>query len=342
MRKYRKREHVENYLRASHQGQALFEDVLLPNHSLPEMALEEVDTRLSFLGRDLDFPLMINAMTGGTDFTEEINQSLAEIARHFNLPIAVGSQTIAMEDEEAKRSFQVVREVLGEDGIVLANINPHLSLDQAKKAVDMIQANGLQIHLNPAQEMAMEEGDRDFRGLLKNIQEIVEGLGLPVIVKEVGFGLSPEVIERLYQVGVRYVDVSGHGGSNFFEIEDMRRPDIDMSDLFSWGLPTAYCIIKAKELGLEDLKIIGAGGIKSAQDLVKALVLGSHMTAISGELLTYLMYGGQMYAMEYVEALIYKTRMIMLLLGAKNLKDLWKVQWLAKGQLKDLIDQRPR
>src|SRR5699024_5418615 len=115
----------------------------------------------------------------------------------------------------------------------------------AKYAVDMIGANGLQIHLNPAHELAMDEGDRDFRGIKKNIEAVVEALDVPVMVKEVGFGLSPQVIKELYDLGVRYVDIAGHGGTNFVEVENLRCPSMDMTDLYEWGTPTALATIQA-------------------------------------------------------------------------------------------------
>lgn len=330
---------MENYLKASFRGSTLFDDIYLPHNSLPNLSLDQIDTSTTYLGKRVDFPLMINAMTGGTDFTEDINRGLATIAQRFQLPMAVGSQTIVLEEEESWRSFQVVREIMGDKGLVLGNLNGNLSLEDAKKATDLIKADGLQIHLNPAQELAMEEGDRDFLGVDENIKSVLENLGLPIVVKEVGFGISKDVALRLYNIGVRNIDVSGYGGTNFFEVENLRRPTIDMEDMYDWGIPTAYAIHQIRSLGLEDLSITGSGGIRSAQDLVKSLVLGADMCAISGEILNYLIHGGLTYAMEYVESLIYKTRVIMVLLGAKNLEDLRKIQWKATGKLKDLIEE---
>lgn len=337
MRKYRKREHIENYLRSTYVGNPLFEDVFLYHNSLPQFDFDEIDTSLNFLNKKIAFPIMINAITGGTDFSEEINRNLATIAKNFNIPMAVGSQVIALEDEDAKKSFKCVREIY-DDGLIIANINGHLGVEDAKKSIDMIHADAIQIHLNPAQELAMKEGDRHFRDVLKNISEIVSEVEVPVIVKEVGFGISKKVAKTLYSVGIRYIDVSGFGGTNFFEVENLRTPDVDISELYSWGIPTAMSLIECSSLKLEGLNLISSGGIKSSLDLVKSLAIGADIGAISGEILTYLVHGGVEYTMEYLDNIIYKTKMLMLLTGAKNIKELRKVKYKVTGQLRELVD----
>ncbi len=337
MRKYRKREHIENYLRSTYVSDPLFDEIFLYHNSLPEIDFSEINTGADFLGKHINFPLMINAMTGGSDFAEEINMHLAEVAKEFNIPMAVGSQTIALEEEDSAQSFKIVREVC-EDGIILGNLNGMATLEDAKRAVDMISADGLQIHLNPAQELAMTEGDRNFRNILTNIENIVKGLEVPVIVKEVGFGLSADVIKRLYDVGVRNVDLSGFGGTNFFEIENLRMPDSDLSELYSWGIPTALAIIEGKKLDLKDLNIIGSGGVKNSLQLVKSLVIGADTVAISGEILSYLVHGGIEYTLKYIANLIYKAKIIMLLLGAKDIKSLHSTKYKVSGKLKDLLE----
>lgn len=336
MRKYRKREHIENYLRSSYTGNPLFDDVLLVHNSLPECDFYEVDTSTMFLNKNINFPLMINAMTGGSEFTEDINRDLSLIAKEFNLPMAVGSQTLAMEDKDAIKSYQIVRENM-KDGIVLGNLSGRATVDEAKFAVEMIGADGLQIHLNPAQELAMDEGDRTFRGILTNIEKIVASLDVPVIVKEVGFGMSKEVVKRLYDSGVRIVDVSGYGGTNFMEVENLRNPENDLSELYSWGIPTAMSVIGAKSLGLDDLQIISSGGVRNSLDIAKSIAIGADMVAISGEILSYLIHGGYEYTMQYLAGLIYKTKIVMTLTGSKNIEELKKTKYFVTGRLKDLL-----
>lgn len=336
MRKYRKREHIENYLRSSYTGNPLFDDVLLMHNSLPECDFYEVDTSTMFLNKKINFPLMINAMTGGSEFTEDINRDLSLIAKEFNLPMAVGSQTLAMEDKDAIKSYQIVRENM-KDGIVLGNLSGRATVDEAKFAVEMIGADGLQIHLNPAQELAMDEGDRTFRGILTNIEKIVAALDVPVIVKEVGFGMSKEVVKRLYDSGVRIVDVSGYGGTNFMEVENLRNPENDLSELYSWGIPTAMSVIGAKSLELDDLQIISSGGVRNSLDIAKSIAIGADMVAISGEILSYLIHGGYEYTMQYLAGLIYKTKIVMTLTGSKNIEELKKTKYFITGRLKDLL-----
>lgn len=337
MRKYRKREHIENYLRTTFVGNPMFEDVFLYHNSLPECDFNEIDTSTTFLNKKVDFPLLINAMTGGSDFSQEINESLARVAKKFNIAMAVGSETIALEDEDSKSSFECVREIM-KDGIVLANLSGHATVEDAKRAVEIIKADAIQIHLNPAQELAMEEGDRAFRNVLSNVEEIVKGVDVPVIVKEVGFGISQDVAKRLYGVGVRNIDVSGFGGTNFLEVENLRSPDNDLSELYSWGIPTAMSLIEVASLNYDELSIISSGGVKNSLDVVKSIVLGASMVGISGEILTYLIHGGYEYTMQYIENLIYKSKMIMMLTGAKNISELKNLEYKVTGRLRELVD----
>ncbi len=336
MRKYRKREHIENFLRTAYKGHTLLEDVFLYHNSLPEMDFEEISTSTNFLDKKNCFPLMINAVTGGSDFSKEINLNLAQIAKHFNIPMAVGSETIIFEDKDILDSFKIVRETLG-DGIVIGNLSGRVTPDEAKEAVELINADALQIHLNPAQEIVMGEGERSFTNILSNIEEVVKHLEVPVIVKEVGFGISRDVAKKLYNIGVRYIDVSGYGGSNFIEIENLRTPNRDLSELFGWGIPTALSLIENVELDLEGLNLIASGGIRTAQDVVKSLVLGANMVAISGEIISYVVHGGVEYTIEYIDELIYRTKMIMLLTGSKNIEDLKNVEYKITGRLKELL-----
>ena len=337
MRKNRKKEHVENYLRTTFKGDNLFDDVFLEHNALPELNLADIDTKLQFLGKTIDYPIIINAMTGGTEFAGEINRELSLLAKTFNIPMAVGSETILLcEDDACKDSFKIVRENISDEGIVIANLNGHATLDDVKVALDVINGDAIQIHLNVAQELAMDEGDRDFKGVLHNIENIVKNIDKPVIVKEVGFGISKDVAQRLYDIGVRHVDISGFGGTNFMEIENLRNRNIDLTELYSWGIPSALSLIKCRELP-QDLKLISSGGIRTALDVVKSIVLGAEIAGISGEILAYLVHGGYDNAKEYLDAITYKLRMIMLLMGKKNIEELSNSEYKIVGQLKELL-----
>lgn len=337
MREKRKREHVENYLKTSFQGDTLFGDVFLEHNSLPELNFSEIDTKTEFLGKTLDYPILINAMTGGTEFSQEINKDLALLAKDFNIAMAVGSETIALcEDQGCRKSFEIVRETMGKDGLILANLSARASIEEVKMALNIIQGDAIQLHLNVAQELAMNEGDRDFLGIYKNIENIVENIDKPVIVKEVGFGISKDVAEKLYSIGVRYIDISGYGGTNFIEIENLRNMSIDLSELYSWGIPTALSLIKCREVS-NDLRLISSGGIKNSKDIVKSIVLGADIVGISGELLSYLVHGGYDNSKNYLDGLAYKIKMLMMLLGKKNIEELKKTDYKIMGDLKELV-----
>lgn len=337
MRSIRKKEHIENYLKTSFQGDTLLGDIFLEHNALPDLNFDDIDTSTTFLGKKIDYPILINAMTGGSSMTREINRDLSILAKEYNIPMAVGSQTIALEDgDDARESFQIVREIIGSDGIVIGNLSGHASVDQAKAALDIIEGDAMQIHLNTAQELVMEEGDRDFTGILKNIENIVKSIDKPVIVKEVGFGISKEVAEKLYQVGVRHIDVSGYGGTNFIEIENLRNNAVDFTDLYSWGIPTAATLIGCRKVA-DDMHLISSGGMRNSMDIVKSIVLGADLVGISGELLAYVVHGGHLNAKEYMDSVIYKVKVLMMLVGKGNIGDLQKANYKITGRLKDLV-----
>lgn len=306
---------------------------------MPDLNLDQIDTSTKFLGKTVDYPIIINAMTGGTDFSWEINKKLAELAKIFNIPMAVGSQTIALcEDEKCKESFTIVRETIGDQGVVVANLNAQSSIEDVKAAIEMIDADAIQLHLNPAQEAVMLEGDKDFKGVLDNIKYIVEHLEKPVIVKEVGFGISTSVAKKLYDVGVRNIDISGFGGTNFIEIENIRYNDIDFSDLYNWGIPTALSIIQSRSVA-EDLNLIASGGIRDSIDIMKALAVGGNMVGISGEILSFLLHGGYDNAKDYLEATIYKLKILMLLSGTKDMEAIRRMDYKLIGTLRELVSK---
>lgn len=336
MRKTRKTEHIENYLKTEYVGDNLFDYVILEHNSLPDLSFDEIDTSTEFLGKRIKFPLLINSMTGGADISLDINRDLAKIAKEFGIPMAVGSEQIVLDEADTSDTFTAVNEYLKEDDIIIGNLNASSSIENIIKAREIINADAMQLHLNPCQELVMEDGDRDFKGILDNIEKAVNNLDFPVIVKEVGFGISYDAAKKLYNVGVRHIDISGCGGTNFIEIENLRRNDIDFSDLYSWGNPTAKLLHEYREFP-DDLVIIASGGIRTGLDIVKSLVMGADMVGVSGEVLNYLIHGGFDYARDYLEGIIYKTKIVMMLLGCRNLEELKKVRYKTVGRLKDLL-----
>lgn len=338
MRQERKREHVESYLKTEYVGDNLFKDIYIENNSLPGINFEEIDTKVSFLGKTVDFPLMINAMTGGADELSSINEDLARIARDFNIPMAVGSQKIGIEYPECKESFKIARDILGKDGILIGNLSANASLEELKEASSMIDADAMQLHLNVCQEMFMDEGDRNFKDIEKNIEYLSKNYEKPIIIKEVGFGISATVSKKLTKLGINHIDIAGTGGTNFIEIEDMRNFNKDYSDMYHWGIPTAKALIDCKRENPDNF-YISSGGVNNADSIIKSFILGANFTAISGEVLRYLMHGGFYEAEKYVEDIIEKSKIIMMLLGVKKIKDLKNINYTLTGRLKELIQK---
>lgn len=264
-----------------------FSDLRLIPNSLPEIALDEVDLRTPFLGQVFTSPFYIEAITGGTEKTNTINAQLAEVAKSQNLAMAVGSQSIAIKYPELESGFRQVREI-NPDGFIFANLGANHSLENAKKAIDMIEANALELHINTAQELSMDEGDRTFYWL-EHINEISGKLDIPVIVKEVGFGISQDIFKKISQTAVSAINVGGAGGTDFAWIERQRGKNEFNID--HHGFSTVESLIEAR-LSENQKPLIATGGIQSAEDILKSLMLGASMTSTAGFALSTLMKKG--------------------------------------------------
>ncbi len=295
----RKDEHV-SLARAFHQKpkENDFDDVRLIHSSLVNTRPEEIDLSTEILGLKLSAPFYINAMTGGSEKTKKINHDLAIIARETNLMMATGSVSAALKDPSVADSYTVVREV-NPNGLILGNMGAGRTSDDAKKIVDLLQADGFQIHLNVPQELVMPEGDRDFHEWSKNIAETVQQLAVPVIVKEVGFGMNRESIQQLQALGVKAVDVSGRGGTSFSQIENARRKKRELNYLDDWGQSTVISLLEAQEIN--DLTLLASGGIRNAYDIFKALCLGAKAVGISAGILDHLISNGIDATVEMIE-----------------------------------------
>lgn len=297
-----------------------WDEVHLVHQSLPERNFAEIDLQTSIAGLSLAVPVLINAMTGGAPGVGVINRDLATVAVDLGLAMAVGSQTAGLREPAVADTYAVVREV-NPHGIILANLSAAASVDQARQAIAMVRADLLQIHLNAPQELVMAEGDREFRGQMANIGRLVEAAGVPVIVKECGFGLSREAARALYSVGVRAVDVSGRGGTNFAWIEAERTGESLDPGLENWGIPTAVSVVEITTLGLSGLEVIASGGISSGTEVAKALALGARMVGLAGAVLTRQQEGGADSVRDYVSRLLLDLRRTLLLCGASSLHE---------------------
>jgi isopentenyl-diphosphate delta-isomerase len=295
------------------------QDIHLVNNSVPELDLSDISTSVCLAGKTLDYPIIINALTGGTDEAFYINQELARLAKEYGLAMAVGSQAIAFSDDTAQDTFSIVRDV-NPDGLLLANLSAMSSPEEADQAVQMIKADAIQLHFNVGQELAMREGDRCFRGILDNVAQIVEKSAVPVIAKEVGFGFSREAVGQLYQAGVRIFDTGGKGGTNFIAIEDQRE-GLFQGQLDDWGIATASSLAEIAALKLP-ITIIASGGIRDACDIGKALALGANLAGMASPLLKTLIKGGPEWLATYMEGLLYRLKAVFLMAGARDCQQL--------------------
>ncbi|MDD4171074.1 MAG: type 2 isopentenyl-diphosphate Delta-isomerase [Syntrophomonas sp.] len=314
-----------------------FEDIYLLNDSVPDLSWQDIDLKTSFLGKSLRYPVLINALTGGTEQGRNINGILARMANKYGLAMAVGSMTIALEKTSALNSFTIVREV-NPDGVIIANCGANITSDQAGEIVKMIGADGLQLHFNVPQELAMVEGDRDFRGIINNVGRIVETCPVPVIAKEVGFGFSREAMEKLYAVGIRIFDNGGCGGTNFLVIEDLRNGKFD-NQIDEWGIPTAASLAELTSLQLP-IQIVASGGIRTAVNAAKAIAMGADMVGITGLFLKVLMQRSEEELDQHIEKLLYQLESVFLMSGAQNCAHIRSKPVLILGKMAEWLRAR--
>lgn len=315
-----------------------FDQVRFVHHSFSEIAIDEVDISTSFLGFTFNQPFYINAMTGGSDRAKKINQQLGIIARETGVMVATGSVSAALKNPELAESYQIMRKE-NPDGVILANIGAGLSLEEAKKAVDLFQADGLQIHVNVPQELVMPEGDRDFHGWLDTIETIISHLSVPVIVKEVGFGMSSETIEQLVWRGVQAVDVSGQGGTSFTQIENARRKKRELGFLTDWGQSTILSLLESVNWQ-RDLTVLASGGIRQSQDIVKALSLGAKSVGVAGTILNQLMTHGLDETIVLVQQWEDELKMMYTLLGKTTTSELMTTDIIFSSEIVQWCESR--
>lgn len=316
-----------------------FDDIRFVPNALPQLSVESVDTSVSVFDNAAvwSYPLYINAMTGGSERTRNINASLARVAAKTGVAMASGSLSAALRDSSLASTFSVIREE-NPNGFVMANVSAGASVSDAMRAVDLLEANALQVHLNAAQELVMPEGDRDLSSWLKNIENIeqivsaastVSAAGVPVMVKETGCGLSAKNVEMLLNVGVRYVDISGRGGTNFVSIENARREFGDFGYLADWGFSTveslldvlhSSCVCKSSS-NLNSLSVFASGGIRNPLDVLRALSLGARAAGVAGEFLHTLMCSGEDALLQQITSWQSQIRTLMALLGCKTVDD---------------------
>lgn len=325
-------------------GDICIADMELVHSSLPEMDFQKIDTSCEFLGKKFESPLMIAAMTGGTPEALEINRNLAKAANSFGIGMGVGSQRAAIENPGLEYTYKV-RDVA--PGIFLAgNIGivqfvKGYGMKEARKAVEMIDADALCLHLNALQEVVQPEGDVNWEGCLARMKEISSGIGVPVIAKETGAGISREIAKHLEDAGVSAIDIGGLGGTSWSLVESHRSEGDEgrgiAKNFGEWGIPTVISLVECREA--VKIPLIATGGIRNGIDIAKAISLGADIVGIALPLLKPAAKSG-----DDVEKRLYQIikelKIAMFLSGAKNIEGLRKTPLVITGKTKEWLDAR--
>ena len=309
------------------------------HNALPELDLAEIDTSARFLDKTLAFPLLVSSMTGGYADALRINRLLAETCQAVGIGMGLGSQRQALEDDTYHRTFSVVREVAPSIPVIgnlgAAEVARLTDAGPALRLVELIGADAFAVHLNPLQELLQPEGSPAFRGVLRGITTLVAGLPVPVIVKEIGAGLSAGVVRRLLEAGVTIIDVAGAGGTSWAGVEILRRKDRAFPDEFwDWGIPTASAVQNAAALKGQPRKftLIASGGIANGLDTAKCIALGADCTACARPMLAALHAGGMTGLRQRLEDWQRDLRGAMFLTGSRTITELQRAPILRRGE----------
>lgn len=304
------------------------------HNALPEISASEIDTSITFVKKQLKFPLMFSGMTGGYPKAETINRLLAIVCQDRGIAMGVGSQRLTLKSKTFDKSFSVVRKyapsipVVGNIGATeienLKNTSP------IQRMVDLIRADALAVHLNPLQEYLQPEGNTNFSGVLSGIENLAAKLSVPLIVKEIGAGISQSVAKKLFNAGVTIIDTAGAGGTSWSGIEIIRRKDPLLATVFwDWGIPTSDSIINVRKVSPR-MYIIGSGGIRTGSDIAKALALGADMAATAAPVLSALYDGKEKNIHNLLDLWEKELRGVMFLTGVKSISDLKRLKLLKK------------
>jgi len=330
----RKSDHVDIVLNKSidYYKSTGFERIDFVHNALPEIDYEEIDTRAQLFSFTFSAPIIVSSMTGGYGRAEFINSSLAEFCKGKNIGMGVGSQRQALENADYLESFNIVRTV-AKDIFVMSNIGAAQVADGSamksiRKIIDMVDANALAVHLNALQELIQPEGDRKFHGVLSGISNLVNRIGIPVIVKETGAGIDADSARRLIEAGVSAIDVSGAGGTSWAAIETLRQKRQSLGRKFwDWGTPTVDALVQVNALpSREKIVLIASGGIRDGIDVAKSIALGANLCAAAQPFLKALINGGMKNLESEFESWVDELKGVMFLTGSSNLVQLRKAK----------------
>lgn len=329
----RKDEHIKYALKYQSPYNS-FDDMELIHHSLPDYDLSEIDLHTHFAGRDFEFPFYINAMTGGSEKGRAVNQKLAQIAQATGLVMVTGSYSAALKNphDDSYPSKEEFPELL-----LATNIGIDKAYELGLQTIHEMQPIFLQVHVNLMQELLMPEGEREFRQWKENLADYATKMPVPVILKEVGFGMDLKTIEMAHKLGIKTVDISGRGGTSFAYIENQRGHN--RSYLDEWGQSTVQTLLNA-QLMIDKIEILASGGVRHPLDIVKCLVLGAKAVGVSRAILELV----EKYSVEEVITIINgwkdDLRLIMCALNCKTIAELRQVDYLLYGKLNEANQKR--
>lgn len=324
----RKDEHIKYALKYQSPYNS-FDDMELIHHSLPDYDLSEIDLHTHFAGRDFEFPFYINAMTGGSEKGRAINQKLAQIAQATGLVMVTGSYSAALKNphDDSYPNKEKFPELL-----LATNIGIDKPYELGLQTIHEMQPIFLQVHVNLMQELLMPEGEREFRQWKENLADYATKMPVPVILKEVGFGMDLKTIEMAHKLGIKTVDISGRGGTSFAYIENQRGHN--RSYLDEWGQSTVQTLLNAQPM-IDKIEILASGGVRHPLDIVKCLVLGAKAVGVSRAILELV----EKYSVEEVIIIINgwkdDLRLIMCALNCKTIAELRQVDYLLYGKLNE-------
>lgn len=331
----RKQDHIKINLtkNVKSDSESGFKSIRFVHNALPELNYNNIDTTTAFLGKVLQAPILISSMTGGTPQAKEINYRLAIAAQKANIAMGLGSMRTILKEPSVLDTF-AVRHV-APDIILLANIgavqlNYGVTPKDCRYLVDSIKADALILHLNILQELTQPEGDRNWENLLPKIKEVVNYLSVPVIVKEVGYGLSKKTAEQLIDAGVKILDVAGSGGTSWSQVESYRATNSLQeriaSSFIDWGIPTLDSLKMVREAS-ENILVIASGGLKSGIDAAKAIHIGANIVGFAAQFLKAASISEELVS-EEIQLIIEQLKITMLCTGSRTLKDIKKAEML--------------
>ncbi len=326
------------------------ECVRIVHNSLPEINLKDIDISMEFLGKLIKAPIIIGSLTGGTKLGSEINKKLAEAAEKFQIPLMVGSQRIQLEYPDISKNFASIRKsapsipIIANLGISqliqMENFNP------IDKIIHSIEADAIAIHLNPLQEIIQPEGETNFLNAKKKISQLNDYLKIPLIIKETGAGFSKNVSSNLINMDIKYLDVSGLGGTSFAAVEYSRAKkqnnhlkSIIGNTFLDWGIPTAASIIETRSVAKDSTIIIGSGGIRNGLEIVKSIAIGADISAIAQPFLKRA-FNNSKEVESFIETLIFELKSSMFLIGCNKIKDLKKTEYVILPPLSIWLEKR--